>query len=97
MYSKIYSGVALGIDGMLITVESDVSMGLPGLSLVGYLSSSVKEAAERVRTALRNSGYSIPSRKVTVNLSPGDVRKDGTGFDIAIPASILISTVCNFR
>ncbi|MBP3235269.1 MAG: YifB family Mg chelatase-like AAA ATPase [Eubacterium sp.] len=91
MYSKIYSGVALGIDGMLITVESDVSMGLPGLSLVGYLSSSVKEAAERVRTALRNSGYSIPSRKVTVNLSPGDVRKDGTGFDIAIAASILIS------
>ena len=94
MYSKIYSGVALGIDGMLITVESDISMGLPGLSLVGYLSSSVKEAADRVRTALKNSGYPVPSRKVTVNLSPGDVRKDGTGFDTAIAASILISMGC---
>ncbi len=91
MYSKIYSGIALGIDGMLISVEADVSMGLPGLSLVGYLSSSVKEAGDRVRTALRNSGYCIPSRKVTVNLSPADVRKDGTGFDIAIASSILIS------
>ncbi len=91
MYSRIYSGIALGIDGMLITVETDVCMGLPGLSLVGYLSSSVKEAGDRVRTALKNSGYSIPSRRVTVNLSPADVRKDGAGFDTAIATSILIS------
>ena len=94
MYSKIYSGVALGIDGMLISVESDISMGLPGLSLVGYLSSSVREAADRVRTALKNSGYPVPSRKITVNLSPGDVRKDGTGFDTAIATSILIAMGC---
>lgn len=76
---------------MLISVESDMSLGLPGLCLVGYLSSSVKEAGDRVRTALRNVGYPIPSRKVTVNLSPADIRKDGTGFDVAIATGILIS------
>ena len=91
MYSKIFSGAALGIGGMLITVESDISMGLPGFCLVGYLASSVKEAGDRVRTALKNSGYSIPSRRITVNLSPADVRKEGAGFDLAIAISILIS------
>ncbi|MCR5542748.1 MAG: YifB family Mg chelatase-like AAA ATPase [Eubacterium sp.] len=91
MYSKILSGAALGIDGLLISVESDISRGLPGLSLVGYLSSSVKEAGERVRTALKNVGYSLPSRRITVNLSPADVHKEGAGFDLAISISILIS------
>ena len=94
MYSKIYSGIALGIDGLIITVETDISMGLPGLNLVGYLSSSVKEAADRVRTALKNAGYHIPSMKVTVNLSPADIRKDGTLFDTAIATGILISMGC---
>lgn len=91
MYSKIFSGAALGIGGLLITVESDVSLGLPGLCLVGYLSSEVKEAGERVRTALKNSGCTLPSRRITVNLSPADVRKEGAGFDLAIATSILIS------
>lgn len=91
MYSKIYSGTALGIDGMIVTVETDISSGLPGLSLVGYLASSVKEAGERVRTALKNLGYSMPSRRITVNLSPADIRKDGAGYDMAIALGILIS------
>ena len=91
MYSKIISGAALGIEGMLITVESDISNGLPGFSLVGYLSSSVKEAGDRVRTALKNLGLSVPSRRITVNLSPADVRKDGASFDLAIAVSLLIS------
>ena len=91
MYSKIISGAALGIEGMLISVESDIGAGLPGFNLVGYLSSSVKEAADRVRTALKNIGYSIPSRRITVNLSPADVRKDSASFDLAIATSILIS------
>ena len=84
MYSKVLSGVALGIDGMLISVETDISAGLPGLSLVGYLASSVKEAGERVRAAMKNIGYFLPSMKITVNLSPADVRKDGTNYDLAI-------------
>lgn len=91
MYSKIYSGIASGIDGMLITVEADVSAGLPGLSLVGFLSSSVKEAGDRVRTALKNTGIYLPSKKITINLSPADVRKDGTVFDVAIAVSIILA------
>lgn len=91
MYSKVLSGAALGIDGILVTVESDVSSGLPVFTLVGYLSASVKEAGERVRTAIRNSGIVIPPKRITVNLSPADVRKDGTGYDLAIAVSILIS------
>ena len=76
---------------MLITVETDISNGLPGFELVGYLSSSVREARERVRSALKNSGCIVPSQKVTVNLSPADVKKSGTGFDLAIAVSVLIS------
>ena len=91
MYSKILSGTALGIDGMIITVETDISLGIPGLNLVGYLASSVKEAGERVKTAMKNSGTPIPSRKITVNLSPADVRKDGAGYDLAIAVGILLS------
>ena len=91
MYSKVLSGVALGIDGMLISVETDISTGLPGLSLVGYLASSVKEAGDRVRAALKNIGYFLPSKKITINLSPADVRKDGTNYDLAIAMSILLS------
>ncbi len=91
MYSKILSMAPLGVDAMMINVESDISSGLPSLSLVGYLSSSVKEAGERVRTALKNSGFAIPSRRVTVNLSPADFRKEGSLYDLAIAMSILIS------
>ena len=91
MYSKINSGCPLGIDGMLVSVEADIAQGLPGLSLVGYLSSSVREAGDRVRTALRNSGYGLPPRRITVSLSPADVRKDGAGYDLAIATALLCS------
>ncbi len=89
MYSCVSSGCPLGIDGMLVSVEADISLGLPSLSLVGYLSSSVREAGDRVRTALRNSGYGLPPRRITVSLSPADVRKDGSGFDLAIAVALL--------
>ena len=89
MYSCISSGCPLGIDGMLVSVEADISLGLPSLSLVGYLSSSVREAGDRVRTALKNSGYGLPPRRITVSLSPADVRKDGSGFDLAIAVALL--------
>lgn len=92
MYSKVLSGIALGIDGMLITVETDISNGLPGLSLVGYLTSSTKEAGDRVRVALRNSGFPLQAQKITVNLSPADIRKDGAAFDLAIAVGIMISS-----
>ena len=78
-----------GADAYRVTVETDISGGLPGFILVGYLAESVREAQERVRTALRNSGISLPPKKITVNLSPAGIRKSGTAFDLAITAGIL--------
>ena len=91
MYSKVYSGIPVGIEGMLISVEADISNGLPAFDLVGYLAASVKEARDRVRSALRNSGFILPAQRITVNLSPADVRKDGTGFDLSIAVAVLIA------
>ena len=91
MYSCIKSGCPLGIDGMLVSVESDIGNGLPGLSMVGYLASSVREAGDRVRTALKNSGYGLPPRRITVSLSPADIRKEGAGYDLAIAVALLCS------
>lgn len=91
MYSKVYSGIPVGIDGMLISVEADISNGLPSFDLVGYLAASVKEARDRVRSALRNTGFILPAQRITVNLSPADIRKDGTGFDLSIAVAVLIA------
>jgi len=89
MYSETYSAIIQGIGGCMVHIEADVSDGLPCFLLVGYLSSEVKEAKERVRAALRNSGFKIPPKKITVNLSPADIRKDGTCYDLAIASAIL--------
>lgn len=91
MYNKVISSAVYGVEGTAICVEADVSDGLPMFNMVGYLSSSVKEAAERVRTALRNSGYFIPPKRITINLYPADLRKDGSGFDLPIAIAILLS------
>lgn len=91
MFSSVLSADVRGIRGVPIFVETDVSEGLPGLTMVGYLTSAVKESADRVRTALKNTGVSIPPKKVTVNLSPADTKKEGTGFDLAIAVSMLCS------
>lgn len=90
MFCKINSSAVQGVDGTIITVEADVSDGLPMFAMVGYLSSSVKEAGERVRTSLKNSGFLMPPKRITINLSPADVRKDGTGFDLPIAIAILL-------
>ena len=79
----------MGIEGRLIQVEVDVSNGLPGIHMVGLLSSEVKEAGERVRTALKNTGHPIPPKRITVNLSPADIKKQGSSFDLPIAAAIL--------
>ena len=92
MYSKVYSVGITGVEGVPILVEADVSDGLPGFSMVGYLSSQVKEAQDRVRTALKNSGFRLPARKVTINLSPADIRKEGTAFDLPIAIAILAAS-----
>lgn len=89
MYSLSYCAAVRGIDGCLIQVEADVSDGLPCFSLVGFLSSEVKEARERVQIAMKNAGFRFPPKKVTINLSPADIRKGGTGYDLAIAVAVL--------
>lgn len=89
MFSKAYSAAIHGIDGLIVSVEADVSDGLPIFDMVGYLGSEVKEARERVRIALKNSGYMLPPKRITVNLSPGDIRKEGTAFDLSVAIAIL--------
>lgn len=89
MFRKVMSAAIVGVNCVPIQVEADVRNGLPGFSMVGYLSSRVREAQERVCTALKNSGFSFPAKHITVNLSPADVKKDGTGFDLPIAAALL--------
>ena len=87
----VYSAALHGMEVKFIRVEADLSNGLPMFHMVGYLSSEVKEAGERVRTAIRNSGLEIPVKKTVINLSPGSVRKRGTSFDLSIALAILAS------
>lgn len=89
MFSEAYCVAVQGIEGHIIQVEADISDGLPCFSLVGFLSSEVKEARERVRIAIKNCGFRLPPKKITVNLSPADLRKDGTGYDLAIAMAIM--------
>lgn len=89
MFGKVYSVTLHGIDGYLVQVEADIADGLPSFDMVGIPCSEVREARERVRTAFRNSGIFIPPKKITVNLSPADIRKRGSGFDLPIAVSIL--------
>ena len=91
MYSKVNSIVLQGLEGRVVEVEADIRDGLPGMEMVGALGTEVREARERVKTALTNTGYRLPPKKVTVNLSPSDIRKEGNGFDLPIAVSILMA------
>lgn len=77
------------MEGYLVQVEADAGDGLPDFSMVGYLAAEVREAGDRVRTAIKNSGFRLPPKKVTMNLSPANVRKDGTVFDLPIALAVL--------
>jgi len=89
LFGKVYSATIFGIDGVVVAVEADICNGLPSFDMVGILSSEVKEAKERVRTALKNSGFLIPPKRITVNLSPAALRKVGAGFDFPIAVAVL--------
>ena len=89
MYTNVLSAYLMGLEAVPVRVEVDLSDGLPGFYMVGYVSSQVREALDRVRTALKNQKVVFPPRKITVNLSPGDLPKSGTGFDLPIAAAIL--------
>ena len=92
-FSKIFTATVNGLDTELVTVETDITSGLPAFNLVGLPGSAVKEAKERVRAAIINIGYEFPLRRITVNLSPADMRKEGSHFDLPIAAGILACSV----
>lgn len=89
MYSYSFSAALLGTTAYVIKIETDQSNGLPVFQLVGFLGSEVKEARDRVRVALQNSSFQFPLQKITVNLSPADIHKEGTTFDFGIALSVL--------
>ena len=89
MLVKISSAALLGIEAYLVDVEVDISTGLPGCITVGLPDAAVRESKERVRAALKNCGYEMPSRKLTVNLAPADRRKEGSAFDLPISLGLL--------
>ena len=89
MFVKISSAALLGIDAYLVDVEVDISGGLPNFITVGLPDTAVRESKERVRAALKNCGYQLPSRKLTINLAPADRRKEGSAFDLPISLGLL--------
>lgn len=91
MYSNVSTGALAGIESYLATVEVDASTGLPGFEMVGMLNAEVKEARERVRVALKNSGFAMPPLRITVNISPANLRKSGTAYDLPIAIALLIA------
>jgi magnesium chelatase family protein len=92
MLAKVLSSALLGIDAILIDVEVDIAQGLPQLATVGLPDGAVKESKDRVKAALKNSGYEFPNRKITVNLAPADVKKEGASFDLPMCIGILAAT-----
>ncbi|MBI4395153.1 MAG: YifB family Mg chelatase-like AAA ATPase [Candidatus Omnitrophica bacterium] len=92
MLSSTYSASCVGIDAYLIEIEVDVANGLPQVAIVGLPDQAVRESKERVRSALKNSGFSLSPKKVTVNLAPADLKKEGPAFDLAIALGILASS-----
>lgn len=92
MLSKIKSCSLIGIDGYVVEVETDISSGIPAFEIVGLGDVAVKESKERVRSAIKNSGLEFPVRRITINLAPANLRKEGSSFDLAIAVGILIAS-----
>ena len=89
MFQVFYAGGIQGMNAYKVRVEADVSNGLPGFEMVGSLACEVREAKERVRVAMKNAGFPLPVARITVNLSPAQIKKEGTGYDLAIATAIL--------
>ncbi|MEF3304799.1 YifB family Mg chelatase-like AAA ATPase [Paenibacillus sp. GYB003] len=92
MYDRMNGACLHGIDGTIVDVEIDISNGLPLFQIVGLPDSSVKESAERVRSAIKNSGAAFPLERITVNLAPADVRKEGSSFDLPVAVGVLCAS-----
>jgi len=89
MYAKLHSATVYGIDGIIVEVEVDIHNGLPAFDVVGLPDSAVRESRERVRSAIKNSGGRFPLQRITTNLAPADLKKEGSGFDLAIALGVM--------
>lgn len=92
MLAKVLTSAVLGLDGLVVAVEVDIASGLPSFTVVGLADTAVQEARERVRAAIRNSGCEFPMRRVTVNLAPADLKKEGPSYDLPIAVGILLAS-----
>ena len=92
MLAKVNTCAIVGLEGHMVQVEVDISPGLPAFFVVGLPDEAVQEARERVRAAVRNSGYTFPMRRVAVNLAPADLKKEGPAYDLPIAVGILLAT-----
>jgi magnesium chelatase family protein len=90
--SKVFSVAPVGFDGHIVEVESDISRGLPGLQIVGLGNKAIDEARERVKSAITNSLLEYPAKRVTINLAPAELPKDGTHYDLPIALAILAAS-----
>lgn len=92
MFAKAISGAVVGIDAELIEVQCDIALGLPTFAIVGLPQKEVQESRERIRSALKNAGFDFPAKRITVNLAPADLPKEGVGLDLPLALAILVAT-----
>jgi len=88
-YSKVLSSALFGVDALMVDVETDISNGLPSFTIVGLPDGAIKESKERIKSAIHNTGYKIPPKRITVNLAPAHIKKEGSAFDLPICVGIL--------
>jgi magnesium chelatase family protein len=92
MHTTVFTGAIVGIEGLVVEVEVDISRGIPAFSVVGLPNAAVRESRERVTAAIKNTGRQFPLERITVNLAPADVKKEGSAYDLAIAVGILIAS-----
>ncbi|MFC1658860.1 magnesium chelatase domain-containing protein [Candidatus Omnitrophota bacterium] len=92
MLSRVYSASIFGLEAYSVEIEVDISSGLPRINIVGLPDAAVRESRERVNSAIKNSGYTYPDGRVTINLAPADIKKEGPCFDLPIALGILASS-----
>ena len=89
MLAKVNSTALYGIDALRVEVETDIASGLPQLATVGLAEGAVRESKDRIRAAVKNCGYSFPAKKITINLAPADIKKEGSAYDLPMAIGIL--------
>lgn len=92
MLAKVKTAAVVGLEGHMVDVEVDISSGLPAMTVVGLPDAAVQEAKERVRAAIRNSGFNFPMKRIVVNLAPADLKKAGPSYDLPMAVGILLSS-----